>query len=281
MKWLWRVLRNGIVLIVKNPLIPFLVIVLIIYNQVFGGSSALASGHIDWTHASSIWNFLWKTIFLVLTPTWFLVGLLSVIGTTIVTIFEVEANFAIFAEKSSPLTKGLKAVLTWRAFQYFIFQIIVSALFILVFLGLVYTIVFPLGLSGIIGSILIFILVLLGYPTFYMTLATGAVICDAHVTLYEKRLLAETALSKNNFSKLFVFYFLRVGVETAVLSIALVVASYVKFSSFLELVIIVLIAVAPFAIIRTGGYMLKFEIFKDNVWFKEYFKPIYSNETES
>jgi hypothetical protein len=61
----------------------------------------------------------------------------------------------------------------------------------------------------------------------------------------------------------------------SILSAAVVIATYIHFSSIFEVILVALIALTPFAIIRTGGYMLKFQIFKEEPWFREYFKSVF------
>ncbi len=276
MQWIWHLLKNGLSWAVRNPVILVLVIILIVYNQFAGSSSILQNVHVAWTQASSIWNTLLLLIHLLLTPLGIFLDSLSLIGAAAITIFEVEANFTIFAKKDRPLLRGLRAVFTLRAVQYFILEVMVSAIFAFVFLGLVYLVVFPLGLTGLTGALLLVVLVTVGYPTWYMLLATGSVICNSHVNTAQKLDMVRIAYRWKNFSRLFVFYFVRVGIETVAISLAVLVASYLHVPSIFYVFLIILIATLPFAIIRTGGFLLKFDIFKDVPWYQEYFADFYA-----
>jgi hypothetical protein len=281
MQWLWQLIKNGLLWAVKNPVILVLIVILIVYNHFVSGGSVLKNVHVVWTQAISIWNTLIYLIHFLFTPLGILLDILSLIGSAAITIFEVEANFAIFAKKDRPLLRGIRAMFTIADVQYFILQILVCGIFGLVFLGLAYLIIFPLGLTGLAGSLLLILLVTVGYPTWYMLLATGSVICASHVDTAQKIEMVCIASRWNNLSRLFVFYLIRIGVETAAVSLAVLVGSYFHVPTVFDLLLVVVIAVMPFAIIRTGGFLLKFDIFQDVSWYREYFADFYCTSSIS
>jgi hypothetical protein len=114
-----------------------------------------------------------------------------------------------------------------------------------------------------------------------MLLATGSVICASHVDTAQKIEMVCIASRWNNLSRLFVFYLIRIGVETAAVSLAVLVGSYFHVPTVFDLLLVVVIAVMPFAIIRTGGFLLKFDIFQDVSWYREYFADFYCTSSIS
>lgn len=271
MKWLGRLIKRGFLWVVRNPVVLVLIVILIVYNQLIGSSSVLENVHIVWTQASSLWNAFTYLVHFLLTPLGIFLDIVSLIASAAITIFEIEANFIIFAKKDKPLLRGLQAIFTLGAVEYFILEVLISALFVLVFLGLAYFIIFILGMRDLAGSLLLIVLFILGYPTWYMLLATGSVICASHVATAQKITMTRIAFRKNNFSRLFVFYFVRVGIETAAVSLALLIASILQVPTIFDLIFVLLIAIMPFAIIRTGGFLLKFDIFQDVPWYQKHF----------
>ena len=265
--------------VVKNPILLILVVLLVLYNKFAGGGMHGIEG-LDLTRGDAILAFLEGTISSFLHPLGILLVLLGFLAAAALSLFNIGVNFGVFAGRPRTFLQGIRKLFSRSTLELFLVQLTVSA--VGVFLGLMFMsyVIRDLGLAGLAGALIFFLALIIIYPVWFMAMATISTILAAEVSLYGKWHLLLTALRWPNLSRLLLFYMTRIGFEMLILSIAVLLVSYLHIPVFYGTLIIVLIITVPFALVRTGGFMLKFSIFKEDVWFRSYFKKYYERKQE-
>jgi len=259
--------------IVKNPVLLLLVVLLVAYNELTGTDSILRS--VDWTSGESLLAAGETVLASFLTPFGSLALLGSMLVAAAVSMFNIGANFAVFAKRPGPLKHGMRSAFSLSTLELFVFQVVVCGIAVLLYAELSRLIVGTLGIGGLPGALAMLFMAVVGYPLVFMVMATMSTIFAAHVSLYGKWHLTRTACAWPNLSRLLVFYVTRVGLETLLLVASVLLAIYLEIGPVPKALLIILVVTVPFALIRTGGFLLKFSIFKDDIWFRSYFHKYY------
>lgn len=259
--------------IVKNPILLVLVVLLVAYNELTGTDSILRT--VDWTSGESLLAAGETVLANFLTPIGFLALVASMLVAAVVSMFNIGANFAVFAKRPGPLKHGMRFAFSLGTLELFAFQVLVCGIAVLLYAELSRFFVGTLSIGGLPGALVMLFMAVVGYPLVFMIMATMSTIFAARVSLYGKWHLTRTACSWPNLSRLLIFYVTRVGLETLLLIAAVLLAIYLKIGPVPKALLIILIVTVPFALIRTGGFLLKFSIFKDDVWFRSYFRKYY------
>jgi len=275
MQWLIALFRDGLLWVFKNPLLLLLVLIVVAYNH-FVPNGLPSINEIDMTNPASLLTALLAVGQFIFTSHGLLFWLATATGAA-VTMFNTGVVFAVFAGKSNSIGIGLRRMLSVRTIQFLLLEIIIGFASAFLALGVIGSVVYLLPHSGIWGVAIIVIAAVLSYPVAYMALTVGAIIVGTTATLREKVHFAQVLLSGRNARRLCTFYLVRIGSEILIAYIALVVAQHVGVSSTLTGIVAILIMTIPLAFLRTTAFVMKLEMLRNTVWFREYFKSYYAN----
>lgn len=273
MEWFSKYVRESARWILRNPILLVLVIALVAYNQLSGTDEFLRS--VDWLRAEAVLTAAETFVSSYANGVGILSLFFAFLIASFVSLFTIGVNFAVFAQRKGRLMIGIRKAFSRATLELTVFQFVVSILSGAAFYGLALLVVRVLGLAGLDGSIVLFVLAVIGYPLVFMCMATMSMILASEVSLYGKWHLVRTATRWSNLKKLVVFYVSRLGIETIFLGSALFVSAYAQLSVVWATLLITALVAVPFALVRTSGFLLKFKIFENDIWFRSYFRKYY------
>ncbi len=274
MNWLTRLFTRGYDEIRANPVIIFLVLLVLAYNY-FYPSITPRFEDIDITKPASLLAVLDAAYTFILTPHGMIAALVALITASGITMFNTGAIFGVFAERPRPVLEGVRTMLSDRWLEYIALQFIVGLLSAyLLYLELwVFVYIFPN--TGWFAVACILLSVLIGYPLSYVMLSAGSMLIGAKVSVVEKLGYARILLKKENAKRLAVFYGVRISAELLTVYGAIFIAKLLHVPSLITTIIVLVIITLPLALVRTTGFVLKLGMLKETDWFKKYFAMYY------
>ncbi|MES2006663.1 MAG: hypothetical protein V4436_00980 [Patescibacteria group bacterium] len=280
MNWLGRIFVTGYTWIRQNPIIIFIVLLVLGYNYFYPHVTPQFE-NIDIFNLASMLAVLDVAYTFILTPAGQIAGWIAITTASAITMFNTGAMFAIFSKRPRPVVEGLRTMFSDRTLEYIALQFIIglSSAYLL-YLEL-WTVVYIFPNSGWFGVAIILLSVLIAYPLSYVLLSAGAMLIGAKVTVVEKLRYSRILFQKENFKRLATFYCIRIGAEVLVVYVAIYVARLLHVPHLITTLVIVLLITLPLALVRTTGLVLKLGMLKEAAWFKQYFANYYSNNIKS
>ena len=273
-KWLLRYFAESWRWVWRNPIIIILILILVGFNY-FSSSGELSEFSELEISGSSIYHLLIISAHSLVEPRVLIAALIATTLASAITIFEMSALFAIFQEKDRPLLRGIKGVFSLSTPVFTIFYGLIFAVYGIVGISLSFIFVDILGLTGIVGGIILTVIVALTYPIVYMLLSVAAMLTVAQLKPDEFVIGIKATFDKENFYRLTAFYVLRIGSELLILLPAAAITNSLGFPVLISALLIILALSIPFALMRTTGFILKLDVFKDVPWFQEAFRAFY------
>lgn len=276
LRWLIDFAKAGFSWVAKNPLLIVLMVLIISYNQ-FIPRLGLDFKNLTITRADSIWQFVIQAFHFFTSASGIALWLITFVFATAITIFNSGVMLAVLAGKSKPGQTGLKTLCSMSLIKYMLLQVFVSAILVIAGTALLWLIVFGLSFRGLTGSIIIGIFVAIAYPLFYAAMSAMAIILAVPVSLKEQFAFTKVLLKKPNAIRLGLYYLVRIGGETLVGYIALVIAHELRVPGVWTAVLVIVIISIPYALVRTTGLIIKLDMLKDEIWFANYFANYYAH----
>lgn len=280
LRWLIDFTKAGFSWIAKNPLLIVLMVIIISYNE-FAPKIGLDLKGLNIARADSIWNFVLEALHFFTSGPGILIWLASFVCASALTMFNAGAMLAVFAGDPNPGNSGIKTLLSKSWFEYAVLQLLVSAGAVLVGVGLVWIIVRAFSLTGLLGSVLIGLFVVIVYPLFYAVMSAASVIFAVPVSLKEQYGFTKVLLIKKNALRLGLYYLIRIGGEAIIAYIALLAASVFHLSALWTGILVVFIISIPYALVRTTGLLIKLDMLRNTLWFSERFARYYAHPTKA
>ena len=268
-----RLAQESVEWVVRNPVLILIVLIIVIYDEVTGTDSFLRA--IDWTSGHDLLRAGEEGLAFALTPLGAAAVLLSILVSTSLTMLTVGISFSVFADRGRQFRAGMRSVFSPATLYLFFYEVVTIAIAYLVLLLIARGIVATPGGTELLGAAVILLVGTALYMLLFMIIATASVIFAARVSWYGRLHLAKTALTPKNLSRLIGFYMTRVGLEGVLIFTVAGVAEYFAFPPILAGLLLIAVVTLPFALIRTSGFILKFDIFKDDVWFRSFFRAYY------
>ena len=279
MSWLSEIFRNGFSWIRSNPVLLFLILLILLYNHFYPDPIPKVTD-VNVFSPASLLGVLDSVYEFVLTTKGQVLGWSSLVIASALTMFNTGALFAVFSGRPT-VREGIRFVFSDRLLEYVSLQLVLGlAGAYLLYLEL-WIFVYVIPSTGVLATVVIFLTLLIGYPMSYMVLSTGALLSGAKTSVREKGVYARVLLRGPNLKRLLIFYGVRIGLEILVAYAALAIGRMLHVSLTATALVIVLLTVVPFAWVRTTGFVLKLGMLRDTRWFSEYFSAYYRRSESS
>lgn len=252
-----QLIKAGYRWVVGNPVVIFLVLVLLVFNHFFASVSAPMDGGLTGLNMLSVMT---QVADKASTVSGFLLSLTAAACASIISMFEAHALLAVYYGGATPVWSGLKR--TFRPATAYFYFLYVSAMwgYTWLLLLIAFVLVQKAQLVGLLGGLILGGIVAASFPVLFALLSMATTILALELSRSGCGTAIQRTMTLRNLRRLVGFYLARIGLELVVLGGLIQLLIMAGIGAVDALTVAIIILVLPITILRTSALLLKLDI---------------------